>query len=302
MELRMVESKNTMSLLMVMVTFTWALSGIATKYLSFYISENEIVVYRYFFAILSTFPVLWWMKISLNINKKNLLLSLLLAIFLIGNTRFYFMGMQHGAAGLGAALVTVLIPIFVYIFMVFSKKSQPTLRDWFALLFGIIGVSFMMNFEQLSLSDWMRGGNLYFILAAFFYALITVFGAFMRGMHVMAFNFYICIFALMIDWFFSFDGSFLSEVNMDKVFWINIFILSVLSTTIAATLYYIGLKILGSKKCAEFSLLTPFFAIILGMIFFSETLTIKNALGTIMSVSALVVLNKVRFKELTNFR
>ena len=298
----MIESKNTMSLLMVMVTFTWALSGIATKYLSFYISENEIVVYRYFFAVLSTFPVLWWMKIPLNINKKNLLLSILLAIFLIGNTRFYFMGMQHGAAGLGAALVTVLIPIFVYIFMVFSKKSQPTLRDWFALLFGIIGVSFMMNFEQLSLSEWMRGGNLYFVLAAFFYALITIFGAFMRGMHVMAFNFYICIFALMIDWFLSFEGSFLSEVNMDKVFWINIFILSVLSTTIAATLYYIGLKILGSKKCAEFSLLTPFFAIVLGMIFFSETLTIKNALGTIMSVSALVVLNKVRFKELISFR
>jgi len=298
----MIESKNTMSLLMVLVTFTWALSGIATKYLSFYISENEIVVYRYFFAVLSTFPVLLWMKISFNINKRNLLLSLLLAIFLIGNTRFYFMGMQHGAAGLGAALVTVLIPIFVYIFMVFSKKSQPTLRDWFALLFGIMGVSFMMNFEQLNLSEWMRGGNLYFVLAAFFYALITVFGAFMRGMHVMAFNFYICIFALMIDWFLSFDGSFLSEVNMDKVFWINIFILSVLSTTIAATLYYIGLKVLGSKKCSEFSLLTPFFAIALGALFFGETLTIKNALGTIMAVSALVMLNNVKFKDLTNFR
>ena len=60
-----------------------------------------------FFAVLSTFPVLLWMKISFNINKRNLLLSVLLAIFLIGNTRFYFMGMQHGAAGLGAALVTV---------------------------------------------------------------------------------------------------------------------------------------------------------------------------------------------------
>ncbi len=298
----MIESKNTMSLLMVMVTFTWALSGIATKYLSFYISENEIVVYRFFFAVLSTFPLLWWMKIPININKKNLILSLLLAIFLIGNTRFYFMGMQHGAAGLGAALVTVLIPIFVYIFMVFSKKSQPTLSDWFALLFGIIGVSFMMNFEQLSLSEWMRGGNLYFVLAAFFYALITIFGAFMRGMHVMAFNFYICIFALAIDWFVSFDGSFLSEVNMDKVFWINIFILSVLSTTIATTLYFIGLKVLGSKKCSEFSLLTPFFAIALGALFFGETLTIKNALGTIMAVSALVVLSNVKFKELTNFR
>ena len=298
----MIESKRTMSLLMVMVTFTWALSGIATKYLSFYISENEIVVYRYFFAILSTLPLLWWMKIPLSINKRNLLLSLLLAIFLIGNTRFYFMGMQHGAAGLGAALVTVLIPIFVYIFMVFSKKSKPTFRDWSVLLFGIIGVTFMMNFEQFTLSEWMRGGNFYFFLAAFFYALITIFGAFMRNMHVLAFNFYICIFALIIDWSLSFEGAFLSEVNMNKIFWINIFILSVLSTTIAATLYYIGLKVLGSKRCAEFSLLTPFFAIALGAIFFSEMLTLKNAIGTIMAVASLMVLSNVKFKDLTTFR
>jgi len=82
----MIESKNTMSLLMVLVTFTWALSGIATKYLSFYISENEIVVYRYFFATLSTIPILFWMKIPLKINFKNLLLSLLLALFVISNT------------------------------------------------------------------------------------------------------------------------------------------------------------------------------------------------------------------------
>ncbi len=69
----MIESKRTMSLLMVMVTFTWALSGIAAKYLSFYISENEIVVYRYFFAILSTLPLLWWMNIPLKINRKKFL-------------------------------------------------------------------------------------------------------------------------------------------------------------------------------------------------------------------------------------
>ena len=200
----MIESKNTMSLLMVLVTFTWALSGIATKYLSFYISENEIVVYRYFFATLSTIPILFWMKIPLKINFKNLLLSLLLALFVIGNTRFYFMGMQHGAAGLGAALVTVLIPIMVYIFMIFSRKSRPGIKDWLALLLGVVGVLFMMNFESFSLS--------------------------------------------------------------------------------------------------EFSLLTPFFAIALGALFFGETLTIKNALGTIMAVSALVVLNNVKFKDLTNFR
>ena len=298
----MIESKNTMSLLMVLVTFTWALSGIATKYLSFYVSENEIVVYRYFISTLSIIPILFWMKIPLKINFKNLLLSLLLALFVIGNTRFYFMGMQLGAAGLGAALVTVLIPIMVYIFMIFSRKSRPGIKDWLALLLGVVGVIFMMNFESFSLSELMRGGNIYFVLAAFFFALITVVGAMMKNMHVMAFNFYICLFAVSIDWFLSFDGVFLNVAKMDSVFWTNIFIVSILSTIVASTLYYIGLRVLGSKKCSEFSLLTPFFAIALGALFFGETLTIKNALGTIMAVSALAVLNNVKFKDLTNFR
>ena len=50
------------------------------------------------------------------------------------------MGMQRGAVGLGAALVTVLIPIFVYVMMIFSKKSKPILKDWLALTIGAIGV------------------------------------------------------------------------------------------------------------------------------------------------------------------
>jgi hypothetical protein len=40
----------------------------------------------------------------------------------------------------------------------------------------------------------------------------------------------------------------------------------------------------------------------LGALFFGEILTFKNAMGTIMAVIALVVLNNVKLKDLTNFR
>jgi drug/metabolite transporter (DMT)-like permease len=299
----MIQSEKNMSLVMILVPFVWALSGISAKYLSFYISEDEIVVYRFFLSVLSIIPLLWWMKIPMKISFVNFLLCILLGLFMIGNYRFYFMGMQRGAAGLGSALVTVLIPIFVYVLMIFSKKSKPLIKDWVALLVGVIGVLFMMNFEQSNLKMLMSGGNQYFVLAALTYALVTVVGAYMREMHVLAFNFYICLFALIIDWNLSYDSSLLLTLtDMNYVFWINILFVSVIAGTAITTIYYTGLRVLGSKKSSAFSLLTPFFAIAFGAIFFGETLTIKNAIGIIMAVFSLFVLNDLKIKIVMPFR
>ena len=178
----MLQSEKSMSLIMLLVPFVWALSGVSAKYLSFYISEDEVVVYRFFLSALSTFPLLIWFKIPLRISLKNLVICILLAFFLIGNYRTYFMGMQRGAVGLGAALVTVLIPIFVYIIMIFSKKSKPILKDWLALVIGAIGVVLMLDLEQLNLDMLVSGGNIYFVLAALTYALFTVFASYMLSL------------------------------------------------------------------------------------------------------------------------
>ena len=50
----MFQSEKTMMLVMLLVPFVWALSGVSAKYLSFYISEDEVVVYR--FCLLYTSP------------------------------------------------------------------------------------------------------------------------------------------------------------------------------------------------------------------------------------------------------
>lgn len=299
----MFQSEKNMSLIMILVPFVWALSGISAKYLSFYIGEDEIVVYRFFLSVVSTIPLLYWMKVPMKISFVNFLLCLLLALFMIGNYRFYFMGMQRGAAGLGAALVTVLIPIFVYVMMVFSKKSKPLLKDWGALLIGVVGVLLMMNFEQFSLKILMGGGNVYFVLAGFTYALVTVVGSYMKNMHVLAFNFYISLFALIIDWNLSYDSSLLLKLpNMNYIFWVNILFVSVIAGTAITTIYYTGLRVLGSKKSSVFSLLTPFFAIAFGAIFFQEVLSLKNIIGIIMAVLALFVLNDLKIKIVIPFR
>jgi len=299
----MFQSEKTMTLVMLLVPLVWALSGVSAKYLSFYISEDEVVVYRFFLSALSTFPLLVWMKIPIKISLKNFVICILLAFFLIGNYRTYFMGMQRGAVGLGAALVTVLIPIFVYVMMIFSKKSKPVLKDWLALTIGAIGVALMLDIEQMNLDKLVSGGNIYFVLAGLTYALFTVTASYMRNIHVLTINFYVCLIGFLIDWNLSYDSNHLFTLGaMDYIFWVNIFFVSFIAGTAITALYYMGIRIIGSKKSSAFSILTPFFAIAFGAIFFEEMITIKNAIGIFMAVSALVVLNDLKIKNMIPFR
>ena len=299
----MFQSEKSMTFIMLLVPLVWALSGVSTKYLSFYISEDEIVVYRFFLSALSTLPLLLWMKIPMKISPKNFVICILLAFFLIGNYRTYFMGMQRGAVGLGAALVTVLIPIFVYILMIFSKKSKPILKDWLALAMGVAGVALMLDLEQLNLERLVTGGNIYFVLAALTYAMFTIAASYMRSIHVLTINFYVCLIGFLIDWNLSYDSNHLFTLGgMDYIFWINILFVSVIAGTAITAVYYTGLRIIGSKKSSAFSILTPFFAIALGAIFFGEMITINNAIGIVMAVMALFVLNDLKIKNMIPFR
>ena len=299
----MFQSEKSMTLIMLLVPFVWALSGVSTKYLSFYISEDEVVVYRFLLSALSTFPLLLWMKIPMKISLKNFLICIFLAFFLIGNYRTYFMGMQRGAVGLGAALVTVLIPIFVYIMMIFSKKSKPILKDWLALILGVTGVTLMLDLGQLNLERLVTGGNIYFVFAALTYAMFTVAASYMRNIHVLTINFYVCLLGFLIDWNLAFDSNNLSKLgSMDYIFWINILFVSVIAGTAITAVYYSGLRIIGSKKSSAFSILTPFFAIALGALFFGEMITIYNAIGILMAVLALIILNDLKIKNMLPFR
>jgi drug/metabolite transporter (DMT)-like permease len=45
---------------------------------------------------------------------------------------------------------------------------------------------------------------------------------------------------------------------------------SFIAGTAITAVYYMGIRIIGSKKSSAFSILTPFFAIALGAIFFEE--------------------------------
>jgi drug/metabolite transporter (DMT)-like permease len=133
--------------------------------------------------------------------------------------------------------------------------------------------------------------------------MFTVAASYMRNIHVLTINFYVCLLGFFIDWNIAFDSNYLYKLEgMNYIFWINILFVSVIAGTAITAVYYMGLRIIGSKKSSAFSILTPFFAIALGAIFFEEMITLKNAIGILMAVSALAVLNDLKIKNMIPFR
>ena len=73
---------------------------------------------------------------------------------------------------------------------------------------------------------------------------------------------------------------------------LHLIIISILSTTFATSIYFVAIKKIGTSQASAFIFLVPFFVITLSSIFLDETVYITTILGTILTISAVYILNK----------
>jgi drug/metabolite transporter (DMT)-like permease len=82
-------------------------------------------------------------------------------------------------------------------------------------------------------------------------------------------------------------------------FYINIFILSIVASTYANTIYFLGIEKLGAREVSSFIFFVPFSAIVLSAIFLKEQISLSIIVGTILTITAIKILNNIKlFKRL----
>ena len=281
---------------MTLAMLGWGVSWPIAKILSNYITEHELVTYRYALTVLTMPPILYWLKLSFKIELKNLLLAIAIGVLLIFYTKLFFLGTKHGTAGLAGALVTTLMPIIVYVLMLLSRQKRPQIRDWLALTLGVIGVATMIKVWTFEVEQIFNISNVYLLWAALCWALMSIATAYTKSIHPVVLSFYIYLFATLIDWLVFFNPSSGSIFAMDQIFWAGFIFLAVGSTTFATTVYFLGIQKLGSNKGSVFTFLVPFFAIGLSMIMLDESLELTTVIGVVMTIASLMILNNVRSK------
>ena len=276
---------------MTLAMLGWGGSWVNVKILGNYISYDELIFYRYVITTVTMIPVMFYMKLSFKISLKNLFLSFIASLMLVIYTIFFYLGTKYGTPGLGGALVTTTIPIVTFILLVIFFKKEIFKKDLFALLLGAVGVLTILNVWQLNSNDILTQTNLFFMLCALTWGLLTVTNTKSSNIHPMMFSFYIYLLSIVISFFMT-DFSSGNILEFDLKFWINMIFISIVSTTFATSVYFVGIKKLGTSQTSAFVFSVPFFAIFLSYLFLDEPIFVTTILGTILTIVAIYILNK----------
>ncbi len=278
-------------ILMVIAMIGWGASWVHAKYLSDHMSINEIIFYRYLFTTVSMVPILVWMKKSFAVTPKVLMVITVAAAILTVYTWLFIEGTHLGTAGLGGAFVTTLIPIVTFALSAILQKRHIRSRDALALTLGAVGVMTILNVWSFSSEQILRIENLYFVVAALLWAVLTIISSRANSLGPMVYSFYLYLITTIIEGLFVVDFQ-TDMIHMGTIPWLNLISIALLSTTFATSIYFVGGQRIGADKISSFTFLVPFSAIGLSAIFLGEKVTAGMLIGTTMAVAAIYMLNK----------
>lgn len=273
----------------------WGLSWPSNKTLIGYCSAFNFVIYRYILVILSFIPLLFFLKQSILIKKQGLPSLFISAILLALYSYLFYLGVKKGQAGAGGVLVTTLNPIMAYVLGIVLSKKMPGANERIGLVCGFLAGIILLEAWQ-SPEHIFDSGNLYFLLAAFCWAIMSKFTS-RAGRYGSSFGF--SFWQYFITLLCYLPGLDLEEMRhaltiTDKWFWINLVFGSVIVTSLATTLYFYATTQLGSEKASSFIFLVPLAAALSSWLFLGEIIQVHTIVGGLFGIAAVYFINRKR--------
>jgi drug/metabolite transporter (DMT)-like permease len=272
---------------------TWGLSWTNAKIVGMYGDAPLMTFWRFVFATLSFAPIVYFTKSSFSINGKSLRFIALNALFMTSYNYFYFRGTQVGLAGAGGVLVTTLNPINTAILAAILFNIPLYRKDIAGMIIGFIGGGMIMNIWNMDMDLFLQSGNTHFLLASLSWAAVTLITS--RSKDVMPFipySFWCFGIASLLSLLLAFDQPLLSIFQFDWVFWLNMMLLAVGAMAFGTTIYFLASRQLGPQKASSFIFTVPVTAMLFAMLFLNEELTITIAIGSILAMFAVYLINK----------
>jgi drug/metabolite transporter (DMT)-like permease len=282
-------------ILLTLAMIAWGETWVSAKILTNYLRANELVFWRFFITTCGMIIVLIIFKINLKENKKELLIALVASIILLLYNKFFFLGTKYGLASFGGVFVTTMNPLFTFLLIAILYKTYIQKKEILGLILGFIGALFMLEIWRTH-AQVFSPGNIYFLLAALTWPILTIISGKQKMKSAILFSFYMFFFTSIIQLcLLNFNVT--NIFRFDIKFWINILILSLWGTTFATTIYFYTVDKLGSKIASSFFFIVPSSAIIFSKFFLNESITIFLIIGGILGLTAVYILNSSRKRE-----
>lgn len=283
---------NIFNLIIIFSMIIWGGSWVSAKAIAGTYDAYVLTFLRFFVSTLSFLPILIFMKLPLFVDKKTLRYIFFGSVSMGLYFYFFFKGLEKGLASVAGVFVTSLIPVFTLMLSkLFFRRSFRTI-DYLGIIVGFIGGIVIIKGWKLRADNIFMSGNIYFLLCPTLWAFVTIFSE-KSGEKIspIIFSFYCYLFCSLFFLFLSIDKQITSVIYGGVKLWVNIFYLSIISSTIATTAYFYSTTKISSYKASSYAFIVPVSSLILSMLFLKESPELTTVLGGLLSTLATVLIN-----------
>jgi len=279
------------SYLLLLAMFLWGGGWTALKILTYDLSVDVIIFWRFFLMSIAFIPILFYIKIPLSLSKKSLKYILFSSILNISFMVSAFFGIKYGLAGAGSVIITSLSPImtFILVALLFQKKILNI--HYIGLILGLIGSYIILELDDVTL--FLNSSNLYFLLCAIIWAGVTILSQHsQKHIHPIHYSFYISVIATFSSFIYGYHSNLSAVFNQGISFWVALIYLAVFGQTIATTIFFMASGKLGSQKTSSFMFLVPIFALFSAWLILDEVIEFHIIVGGTISMLAVYFINR----------
>lgn len=253
---------------------------------------DSILFYRFLFAVFALMGMMAAKKESFRVEKREILILILLGFFYTMSAMFLFWGYNFMSAGV-ATTFHFTYPIFVTLIMLFFFREKTSWITLLAIALAIIGVA------RLSISDGEMKmsalGVFIVLLSALGYALYisTVNKSRVKTMTGRKLTFYVFIISTLLFAIKATTNEGIQPIP-DWSSFINLVLLAVVPTVISNITLVLAVHHIGGTLTSVLGAVEPITAVCVGVLVFDEPFTPNLAFGILLIIAAvtLIILSK----------
>ncbi len=254
------------------------------------IGVNSVLFYRYAFAvIIYGIWLKFFKKISLNISIKEFFPLMILGIFFSLSSLTLFEAFKYIEAGI-ACTILFIYPVMVAVIMALFFKEKITKTVITSIILTSIGIALLYK-GQPGTSLNLHGVAVV-LLSALLYALYIVGVKNIKSIqHVnrSKMSFYVMLFGLFV---YIVNLKFCTQLQIphSPLLWLCVLGLALMPTIISLETITISIKLIGSTTTAILGALEPLTAILIGVLIFHESLTLRIITGILLILSGVLLI------------
>ncbi len=256
-----------------------------------------LLAVRFAIAGLLLIAVVWYnrRRVCFRLAGDQWLWLVLLSCCIFGGTLCYFTALQTLPVSLGV-LILYLYPILVNIAAYFLYREPISTLQKLALLAAFSGLALMLTWNDLVPDP--KGLVLAFA-AAFLncgYVLLLAHPR-LKTVNTALMTSFVDLFCSVL--FFCYCGitggiCFL----LPGAAWVYLFLLALLPTAVGVLFWTNGVRLAGAGKASIIGVFEPLEGVLLGVLFFRESMSILQLLGAVLILSSIALLNRTGKKKM----